>query len=237
MSLLEVKSVTAGYEELKIVKDVSLEIRKGEIVVLLGSNGAGKTTLINAIIGLIKDKNGSITFNNDEIINFPAFEVAKKGMILVPQGRGLFNKMSVLENLYLGSYLPKARHRREELLERVFSIFPKLKERYKQKAGSLSGGEQQMLAVARALMSDPELLILDEPSLGLAPKIVRSLFETIYMVNKEMAITIFLVEQNLKQALSVAKRGYLLESGRMVLSGSSEELIQNKEVKKAYLGM
>jgi len=237
MSLLEVKSVTAGYEELKIVKDVSLEIRKGEIVVLLGSNGAGKTTLINAIIGLIKDKNGSITFNNDEIINFPAFEVAKKGMILVPQGRGLFNKMSVLENLYLGSYLPKARHRREELLERVFSIFPKLKERYKQKAGSLSRGEQQMLAVARALMSDPELLILDEPSLGLAPKIVRSLFETIYMVNKEMAITIFLVEQNLKQALSVAKRGYLLESGRMVLSGSSEELIQNKEVKKAYLGM
>jgi len=237
MSLLEVKSVTAGYDELKIVKGVSLEIRKGEIVVLLGSNGAGKTTLINAIIGLVKDKDGSITFNEDEIINLPAFEVAKKGMILVPQGRGLFNKMSVLDNLYLGSYLPKARNRREELLERVFSIFPKLKERNKQKAGSLSGGEQQMLAVARALMSGPELLILDEPSLGLAPKIVHSLFETIYMINKEMGITIFLVEQNLKQALSVAKRGYLLESGKMVLSGNKEDLVQNKEVKKAYLGM
>jgi len=237
MSLLKVKSVTAGYEELKIVKDISLEINKGEIIVLLGSNGAGKTTLINAIIGLVTDKKGSITFNDAEIINLPAFEVAKKGMILVPQGRGLFNKMSVLDNLYLGSYLPKARSKREVLLERVFSIFPKLKERYKQKAGSLSGGEQQMLAVARALMSDPELLILDEPSLGLAPKIIHSLFETIYMINTEMSITIFLVEQNLKQALSVAKRGYLLESGKMVLSGSSEELIQNKEVKKAYLGM
>jgi len=237
MSLLSIKSVTAGYGELKIVKDVSLDVSQGEVTVLLGSNGAGKTTLIHAIVGLVKDKEGSITFDDSEIISLPAYEIVKKGIILVPQGRGLFSKMSVLDNLYLGSYLPETRNKREELLEEVFSIFPKLKERSKQKAGSLSGGEQQMLAVARALMAKPKLLILDEPSLGLAPKIVDSLFKTIKMINTEMNITVFLVEQNLKKALSVASRGYLLASGKMVLSGKKEELIQNKEVKEAYLGI
>jgi len=237
MSLLNIKSVTAGYGELKIVKDISLDVNQGEVTVLLGSNGAGKTTLINAIVGLVKDKEGSITFDGSEIIKLPAFEIVKKGIILVPQGRGLFSKMSVLENLYLGSYLPETRNKRGELLEEVFSIFPKLKERSRQKAGSLSGGEQQMLAVARALMAKPKLLILDEPSLGLAPKIVDSLFKTIKMINKEMNITVFLVEQNLKKALSVASKGYLLASGKMVLSGKKDELIQNKEVKEAYLGI
>lgn len=237
MSILNIKSVTAGYGELKIVKDISLEINQGEITVLLGSNGAGKTTLIHSIVGLVSDKNGSIIFDNSEIIHLPAFEIVKKGIILVPQGRGLFSKMSVLENLYLGSYLPGTRNKREGLLDEVFSIFPILKERSKQKAGSLSGGEQQMLAVARALMAKPKLLILDEPSLGLAPKIVDSLFKTIQMINSEMNITVFLVEQNLKKALSVASKGYLLASGKMVLSGKKEELILNKEVKEAYLGI
>jgi len=237
MSFLSIKSVTAGYGELKIIKDISLDVSQGEVTVLLGSNGAGKTTLIHAIVGLVKNKEGSIAFDDSEIINLPAYEIVKKGIILVPQGRGLFSKMSVIENLYLGSYLPETRNKREGLLDEVFAIFPILKERFKQKAGSLSGGEQQMLAVARALMAKPKLLILDEPSLGLAPKIVDSLFKTIKLINSEMNITVFLVEQNLKKALSVASRGYLLASGKMVLSGTKEDLVQNKEVKEAYLGI
>ena len=236
MSLFEVCNLSAGYGDLTIVWDASFSIDDNEIVVLLGSNGAGKTTLIETIVGLNKVKSGKMIFNGVELQGKDAAAIAEAGITLVPQGRELFAGMSVLENLYLGSYLKGPRSKRADSLEFVFSLFPKLQERSQQKAGSLSGGEQQMLAIGRAIMSDPKLLILDEPSLGLAPLIVDTVFQSILQVRQEKKISILLVEQNLKKALSVADRGYVVESGRIVLEGNPKELLANEHVKKAYLG-
>lgn len=237
MSLLEVESLCAGYGDLTIVWDACLKINQGEIVVLLGSNGAGKTTLVESIAGVNPLKKGSVCFGGTDITGMSAHRVAEMGITLVPQGRGLFSGMSVLDNLCLGSYLPRSRAKRAESLEYVYSVFPVLRERAQQKAGSLSGGEQQMLAIGRAIMSDPQLLVVDEPSLGLAPRMVDTVFRSIVEIRKQRNIGVLLVEQNLKQALAVADRGYVLESGRVVLEGLPDELISNEHVKKAYLGV
>ena len=236
MSLFEVSGLSVGYGDLTIVRDVSLHIESDEIVVLLGSNGAGKTTVIEALVGLNGIKAGAVCLSGRHLEGMSAFSVAKEGISLVPQGRGLFNGLSVLENLLLGSYLPAARGKRAQSLDYVYTLFPKLKERSRQQAGSLSGGEQQMLTISRAIMSDPRLLILDEPSLGLAPLVVNLIFRSIVEIQREKRIAILLVEQNLKKALSVAKRGYVLESGKIVLEGRPEELAANDHVKRAYLG-
>lgn len=237
MSLFQATNLSAGYGDLTIVRDVTLQIKNNEIVVLLGSNGAGKTTLIEALVGLNPIKGGTVSFNGKCLHGESAFFIAKEGISLVPQGRGLFGGLSVLENLYLGSYLPLPRAKRNESFDFVYTLFPKLKERNQQKAGSLSGGEQQMLTIGRAIMSDPKLLILDEPSLGLAPLVVNTIFQSITEIQKEKKIEILLVEQNLKKALSVANRGYVLESGKIVLEGEPKDLISNVHVKKAYLGV
>jgi len=236
MSLMDVKNLSAGYGDLKIVWDVSFEVREDETVVLLGSNGAGKTTLIETVVGLNPVKSGALDFKGERLQGLKAATIAAKGITLVPQGRGLFPEMSVLENLYLGSYLKAQRPKRAGSLEFVYTLFPKLKERGQQKAGSLSGGEQQMLAIGRAIMSDPQLLILDEPSLGLAPLVVDVVFNSIVEIRREKKISILLVEQNLKKALAVADRGYVLESGKIVLEGTPDRLITDEHVKKAYLG-
>lgn len=236
MSLFEVNNLSAGYGDLTIVWDVSLNIQEDETVVLLGSNGAGKTTLIESTVGLNPVKSGTVSFLGNNLQGMKAASIAETGITLVPQGRQLFADMSVLENLYLGSYIKAQRAKRAESLEFVFTLFPKLKERRQQKAGSLSGGEQQMAAIGRAIMSNPKLLILDEPSLGLAPLVVDMVFRSIVEIRREKKISVLLVEQNLKKALSVANRGYVLESGKIVLEGKPEELISNEHVKKAYLG-
>lgn len=235
--LLDVKNVTTGYGELIIVRDASFKIKQKEVVVLLGGNGAGKTTLVESIIGFNEVKNGSVFFNGDQISGFLPYQIASKKLILVPQGRRLFGKMTVYENLLMGSYFPDMRKKREELIDYVFSLFPRLKERVKQNAGSLSGGEQQMLAIGRALMGDPKLLILDEPSMGLAPLLIEDVFNAIVKIRKSKDIGVLLVEQNLVKALEVADRGYVLESGSIVVEGVPSELENNDHVKKAYLGV
>lgn len=236
-SLLELDKVTTGYGDLVIVNEASLILREQELVVLLGGNGAGKTTLIEAIVGLNEIKSGEVQFNGEAIAGLPAHVISSKGLILVPQGRRLFQKMSVEENLLMGSFLPHLRNKRDDLMAYVFELFPRLKERRRQIAGSMSGGEQQMLAIGRSLMSEPKLLILDEPSLGLAPLLVEDVFDAIKKVRDHSKIGILLVEQNLVKALEVADRGYVLESGDIVVEGVPEELEDNRFVKKAYFGL
>jgi branched-chain amino acid transport system ATP-binding protein len=235
--LLEVRQVTTGYGDLIIVRQASFTVQKKELVVLLGSNGAGKTSLIEAVVGLNKVKSGEISFDGQSIGGLPAHEIAVKGLILVPQGRRLFRKMTVEENLMMGSFAPALRKKRAELVEYVYGIFPRLKDRCKQVSGSMSGGEQQMLAIGRALMSDPKLLILDEPSLGLAPLLVEDVFNAIKIIRETRGIGVLLVEQNLVKALEVADRGYVLESGKIVVEGLPKELEHNDFVKRAYIGL
>ena len=234
--ILEVVNVEAGYGDVPVLRAPSLHVSQGEIVALLGSNGAGKTTLIRCITGLLRPRAGSISFEGEPIHHLGAHQVVDLGIACVPEGRQLFPAMSVGENLLLGSYLKRARARRAANLERAFALFPKLAERRAQEAGTLSGGEQQMLAIARALMSEPRLLIIDELSLGLAPLVVQELFRTILDVRAQ-GITVLLVEQNVQQTLRMADRAYVLESGRLVLDGSGAELLSNADVKKAYLAL
>lgn len=234
--MLDVDRIDVFYGDLQALWDVSFRVDKGEIVVILGSNGAGKTTTFKAVTGLLHPKSGSIIFLGKQIQNFPPFEIVKLGLAHVPEGRRLFSSMSVLENLELGAYLPEARKKSADTLEWVLGIFPILKERRNQLAGSLSGGEQQMLAIARGLMSRPKMLLLDEPSLGLAPKFVLKIFDIIRKVNED-GVTILLVEQNIRHALTIADRGYVLETGRIVLEGDRNKLLKSEYVKKAYLGM
>lgn len=234
--MLKVNNIEVKYGDLQILWGVSLEVNENEIVALLGSNGSGKTTLINSVTGIVKPSSGSIEFLGERIDVLPAHEVVKRGIACVPEGRRIFPKLKVIENLRVGSYTPEARKRRRETLEWIFSLFPILKERRNQVAGTLSGGEQQMLAIARALMSNPKLLIMDEPTLGLAPKIVNKVFETIKLLNKEN-VTILLSEQNVRKALEIADRAYILENGRIKLEGRSSDLVKTPLVKKAYLGM
>jgi len=233
--MLNVSKVNVFYGDLQALWDVSIRVDKGQTVALIGSNGAGKTTLFKTIIGLLRPKTGSITFLERRIDNLSPANIINLGIAQVPEGRRLFPNMNVRENLELGAYVSEARKKVNDTLDWVFSIFPILKERQNQLAGSLSGGEQQMLAIARGLMARPQMLMLDEPSLGLAPMMVTKVFDTIKKI-KEEGVTIFLIEQNTTQALALSDRGFVLETGRIVLEGTREQLLKNKHVKKAYLG-
>lgn len=235
--MLQVEHLSASYGDLKALFDVSLHVEKGEVVSLVGSNGAGKTTFLRTVSGLLPvSSDAKITFMNTDLIHTPSHKRAELGIAHIPQGRGILGRMTVRDNLYMGCYNKKSRTHLEENLEAAFLRFPKLKQRQNQIAGSLSGGEQQMLAIARALMMEPELIMMDEPSLGLAPIIVQEVFEIIQQVAKE-DVSILIVEQNLRQALSVANRGYVLETGRIVMEGSAEALLNNPDVQSAYLGI
>jgi branched-chain amino acid transport system ATP-binding protein len=219
-----------------VIWSVSLEVNRGEIVALLGANGSGKSTILNTVSGLLTPASGSITFEDQRLDQVPAHKVIEHGIAQVPEGRRLFPEMTVRENLIMGSLTPKAKARRKETIEWVFGLFPRLREREKQMAGTLSGGEQQMLAVGRGLMSLPKLIMLDEPSLGLAPILVAEIFNIIYRIQQE-GVTVLVVEQNTKHTLEICHRGYVLENGRVVLDGTGQELLDNEQVKQAYLGI
>ena len=234
-TMLTVNDITVFYGAIHAIKGVSLEVNEGEIVTLIGANGAGKSTILRTISGLLKPKTGSIQFEGQEIAGMPAHEIVKTGISQVPEGRRIFAEMSVLENLELGAFTRKDKDGIKADMELVFERFPRLKERIGQLAGTLSGGEQQMLAMGRALMSRPRLLLLDEPSMGLAPLLIKEIFAIIQDINKT-GTTVLLVEQNANMALSIAHRAYVLETGRITLSGDAKELAASDEVRKAYLG-
>lgn len=234
--MLSIKNVTAGYGDFVALRDISFDVAAGEVIAFVGSNGAGKTTIMRTICGMVKPISGTLMFEGKDYTNLEAYCITPMGIVYVPEGRRLFGKLSVMDNLLVGSYLKENRKRCTENLKRVFDTFPKLYERRNQKAGTLSGGEQQMLAIGRGLMSCPRILMLDEPSLGIAPVIVDSLFITIQELKKQ-GLTIIINEQNVGRALSVADRGFVVQSGRIVLEGTSRELQESEEVKKAYLGM
>jgi len=233
--LLEVKGIDVFYGDAQALWDVSIDVPEGAIVALVGANGAGKTTLLKAISGLIHARKGEILFSQESLSNLNPKEIVDRGIIHVPEGRRLFSDLTVLENLKLGAYIPRARPFFAESLERVFALFPTLKTRIDQKAGSLSGGEQQMLAIGRGMMAEPKLLMLDEPSLGLGPILVKAIFELISALN-EQKTTILLVEQNVNQALKIAQQAYVLKTGKVVMNGRGDELLANEEVRKAYIG-
>jgi branched-chain amino acid transport system ATP-binding protein len=233
--MLKIENLEVAYGNIKAIKGISLEVNQGEIVTLIGSNGAGKSTTLRAISGILKPKSGSITFNGEQIEGIEGHKIVAKGICQSPEGRRIFPKMSVDENLDLGAFLRDDKVGIAADRERVLELFPRLRERIDQKAGTMSGGEQQMLAVGRALMGSPKLLLLDEPSMGLAPVLVDMIFETIEKINKQ-GTTILLVEQNALAALNVADRAYVLESGSIKMSGKAKDLISNDEVTKAYLG-
>ncbi len=234
--LLEVEKIAAAYGEVRALWNVSFSVGEGEIVTLLGANGAGKTTTMRVISGLLQPLDGEVRFAGRPIHRLRPPRIVETGIVQIPEGRRLWPRMTVLENLDLGAYSPASRPRRQENLAWAFSLFPRLAERRTQLAGTLSGGEQQMLAIGRGLMSRPRLLMLDEPSLGLAPILVREVFNIIRKINAE-GVTVLLVEQNVRQALEVATRGYVLETGRITRSGLAPELLQDPEIKRAYLGM
>jgi branched-chain amino acid transport system ATP-binding protein len=233
--LLEVKGVDVLYGDVQAVWDVSINVKKGSIVALVGANGAGKTTLLKTISGIVHAKRGEIHFSGKSLTKLKPQEIVDVGISHVPEGRGLFSSLTVLENLKLGAYPPRARPLFAESLERAFSLFPVLKTRQRQRAGSLSGGEQQMLSIARAIMAKPDLLMLDEPSLGLSPIFIKTIFELIDALNKQK-VTILLVEQNIHQALKIAHQAYVLKTGKIAMSGSGNELLADPEVQKAYIG-
>ena len=234
-SMLEVKNIQVAYGKIVAVKDISIDVKQGEIVTLIGSNGAGKSTTLRTISGLIKPKSGEILFNGKRIDGVPGHEIVGMGICHSPEGRRIFPRMTVKENLELGAFLRNDKTAVNADMDRVLELFPRLKERIKQTAGTMSGGEQQMLAVSRALMGDPKLLLLDEPSMGLAPVLVELIFDTIVKIRKQ-GITILLIEQNSTAALEVADRAYVLESGKVKMSGSAKELSSDDKVTKAYLG-
>lgn len=233
--MLSVNEVSVGYQELLAIHEVSFEVRKGEVVSLVGSNGAGKSTVIKTIAGLLHPKKGEIYFNKEPIHNTPPYEIVKKKISMIPEGRRLFGRLSVLDNLLLGAY-PLDSKEEGEALENVFELFPILKERRNQRADTLSGGEQQQLAIARGLMSRPSLLMLDEPSLGLMPKLVSEIFKIIHEISQN-GVTVLMVEQNVFEALQISHRAYVLQTGCIVLEGRGEDLLRSDLVRKAYLGM
>ena len=234
--MLKIDNVTLSYGMINALKGISFEVKEGEIVTLIGANGAGKTSTLRAISGLEKIKDGTITFNGEVISKKTnTVKIVSSGLVQVPEGRHIFPEMTVYENLLLGAYLNNNKEEIKKDIENVYEKFPRLKERQNQLAGTLSGGEQQMLAISRALMAKPKLLLLDEPSMGLAPLLVREIFEIIKEINKQ-GTTILLVEQNARMALSIADRAYVLETGKIVLSGTGKELSESEEIKKAYLG-
>ncbi|AKL96743.1 high-affinity branched-chain amino acid transport ATP-binding protein LivF [Clostridium aceticum] len=233
--MLTVSNLSTFYGNIQALKGIDLEINQGEIVALIGSNGAGKTTLLKTITGLIKPKTGSVKFVDKEITTMDASDIVKLGISLSPEGRQVFPKMTVVENLEMGAFIRKDNKEIKESFERVYQLFPRLYERKSQEAGTLSGGEQQMVAIGRALMSKPKLLLLDEPSLGLAPMLVEMIFELVKEINLQ-GTTILLIEQNARMALMIANRGYVIETGKIVLEDSADQLLVSDEVRKAYLG-
>jgi branched-chain amino acid transport system ATP-binding protein len=236
MALLEINEIHTYYGKIHALKGISLTVEEGEIVTLIGANGAGKTTTLRAISGLIKPRQGNIALEGEDLAKYAAHDLVFKGIAMVPEGRGIFGKMSVRENLEMGAYSRNDKDGIQKDLEWVFELLPRLKEREKQVAGTLSGGEQQMLATARALMTRPRLMLMDEPSMGLAPVLVEAIFDTIEKINKE-GTTILLVEQNATMALSIANRGYVLQTGEIVVSDTAANLQKNEMVQKAYLGI
>ena len=232
-NMLEIKDLNVSYGGIKAVKDISFVVPKGEVVTLIGANGAGKSSTLRSIVGLVKPESGSILFEGSELAGLSTDQIVSRGITLVPEGRRVFPDMTVLENLKFGAYMRK--DSLEEDLKWVHDLFPRLKERSWQLAGTLSGGEQQMLAIGRALMSKPDLIMMDEPSLGLAPLIVQSVFDIIREINRQ-GVTILLVEQNANMALKAANLGYVMETGRITMTGTGAELLENEEVKSAYLG-
>ncbi len=235
MAMLEVNGLQVYYGVIQALKDVSFEVNQGEVIALIGANGAGKTTTLHTLTGLIPAKQGSIVFEGVDITKVPAHKIVEMGIAHVPEGRRVFAELSVYENLIMGAYTRKDKKEIAENLENIYKRFPRLKERKNQKAGTLSGGEQQMLAMGRALMSNPKMIVMDEPSMGLSPIFVNEIFDIIQSVSAS-GTTVLLVEQNAKKALSIADRAYVLETGKIVLSGDAKELINDDSIKKAYLG-
>lgn len=235
MAMLEIKDLQVSYGMINAVKGVSFEVNQGEVIALIGANGAGKTTILHTITGLVPTKSGSITFDGADLVKTPAHKIVSMGMAHVPEGRRIFQELTVLENLKMGAYTRKDKNEISETLKMVYKRFPRLEERKNQVAGTLSGGEQQMLAMGRALMSHPKIILMDEPSMGLSPLYVTEIFDIIKEVNAG-GTTVLLVEQNAKKALSIANRAYVLETGNIALSGDAKELMNNDSVKKAYLG-
>ena len=235
MALLEIKDLEVNYGVIKAIKGVSFDVNEGEIIALIGANGAGKTTILHTITGLIQAKKGSIVFDGKELTKTPPHKIVSMGMAHVPEGRRIFQQLSVLENLKLGAYTRKDKSEIASTLKMVYERFPRLEERKNHVAGTLSGGEQQMLAMGRSLMSKPRIILMDEPSMGLSPLLVSEIFDIIKVIN-ESGTTVLLVEQNAKKALSIADRAYVLETGKITLSGDAKDLINDESVKKAYLG-
>jgi len=235
--MLKLENVKAGYGNILAIKDVSLEINQGEIITLIGANGAGKSTTLMTVCGIVSARSGKILFNDQEIQTKESDEIVKMGICQVPEGRHIFPLLTVQENLDMGAFLRNDKAEIKKDLEYVFDLFPILAERRYQDGGTLSGGEQQMLAMSRALMARPQLLLLDEPSMGLAPLVIKQIFEIIKQINKQNNTTIFLVEQNANQALHVADRGYVIENGVITISGKADELLTNSDIQKAYLGI
>jgi branched-chain amino acid transport system ATP-binding protein len=233
--ILELENVVAGYGQMETLKGISIEVNRGEIVTIIGANGAGKTTTLNTICGIVKTRSGAIRLSKWRIDKAATVDIVKRGLTQVPEGRRLFSDMTVQENLEMGAFLRKDERGIEEDMQKCFNMFPVLRERQSQMAGSLSGGEQQMCAIARSLMMRPAVLLLDEPSLGLAPMIVRQIFDVIVQLNKK-GTTILLVEQNANMALRIAHRGYVMETGQITLSGDANDLLEDEKVKQAYLG-
>jgi len=233
--MLEIKDLCVKYDTIRVVHKASLNVQKGELVALIGANGAGKTTILKTISGLIKAGSGQIVFEGKDITNAPSHEIVASGIVHVPEGRQLFTKMTIEENLKLGAYLQRDKAIIGKNMEKALTLFPILKQRYRQLAGTLSGGEQQMLAIGRALLSNPKLLLLDEPSMGLSPLLTQQVFDVLKALKRE-GVTMLLVEQNAYDALEISDRAYILETGNITMEGKSSELIQNPNVKKAYLG-
>ena len=235
MAMLEVKDLEVYYGVIQAIKGISFHVDKGEIIALIGANGAGKTTTLHTVTGLISPKNGHVLFEGKDITKIPAHKIVSMGMAHVPEGRRVFAELSVYENLKMGAYTRKDKNEIEESLKNVYKRFPRLEERKNQMAGTLSGGEQQMLAMGRALMSKPQIILMDEPSMGLSPIMVNEIFDIIRSVS-ESGTTVLLVEQNAKKALSIADRAYVLETGKIVLEGKAKDLLEDDSIKKAYLG-
>ncbi len=234
--MLEVENISAGYGLVQVLWNVSFKINEKEIVSIIGPNGAGKTTLVKTIAGLIQAKNGSVRFRGENIESLPPYEIVKKGITLIPEGRDIFPRLTVDENLMLGAYTIKDKTKVKDTKEKVYQIFPVLKKKEKALAQTLSGGEQQMLVICRSLMSNPALLILDEPSLGLAPIIVEKVLDTLEKINED-GVTILLVEQNIRESLNIAHRAYVLEEGKIIIEGKGRELLSNEHIKEVYLGI
>ena len=234
--MLKIDKLNFSYGDLKVLWDIDLEVNEGEIVTVVGANGAGKSTTLKNISRLVKPSSGTVSFQGEDLKGLESHQVVEHGIVQVPEGRKIFPEMTVLENLRMGSFIKSARSSRDANVDRVFTMFPRLKEREKQLGGTMSGGEQQMLAIARGLMANPKLLLMDEPSLGLSPLFVKIIFEIIQEINRQ-GVTILLVEQNVYQSLRISHRAYVLETGRVVMTGNGEELLHNDHVKKAFLGI